>query len=108
MRNLYNLALYFFVHSVVSQMQFGSLQAHQMTYSRIGVDYSRDPSGPIYKDAKLNCGYHHVAINIHTSGVLSLECLLQPFQALKTPDEHFSLTLIRKHSLYCCYEKALI
>lgn len=48
MRNLYNLALYFFVCSVVSQMQFVSIKAHQMTYPTMGVDYSRDPSGPIY------------------------------------------------------------
>lgn len=52
MRNLYNLAPSFFVYSVVSQMQFVSIKAPQMTYPSMGVDYCRDPSGPIYTRCK--------------------------------------------------------
>ena len=35
MRNLYNLALYFFADSAVGQMQFVSVKAHQMAYPSI-------------------------------------------------------------------------
>lgn len=60
------------------------------------------------QEVKPNRVYYHVDRNIHIYGGLSLECLLQPFQALKTVDEHFSLTLIRKRNFYCRYEKAPI